>query len=74
MSKPTGQTSDTRYLVVVNNEEQYSIWDESMPIPPGWRAEGFAGSKDDCLMHVGRVWTDMRPRSRRSANRPVAHG
>jgi MbtH protein len=58
MSEPT-------YLVVVNDEEQYSIWDESIPAPAGWRAEGFSGPKQDCLDHIERIWTDMRPLSLR---------
>jgi MbtH protein len=62
MSEPV----EIRYLVVLNDEEQYSIWDESMAVPAGWRAEGFAGVKDDCLAHIERVWTDMRPRSVRT--------
>jgi MbtH protein len=62
MSEPV----EIRYLVVRNDEEQYSIWDESMAVPVGWRAEGFAGVKEDCLAHIERVWTDMRPRSVRT--------
>lgn len=57
--------ADARYLVVVNDEEQYSTWEETTPIPNGWRAEGHQGSKQDCLAHIGQVWTDMRPRSLR---------
>lgn len=57
----------TRYKVVINDEEQYSIWSEDQPNPPGWRDEGFAGEKDDCLSHIDQVWTDMRPRSLREA-------
>jgi MbtH protein len=58
---------DTRYVVVINGEEQYSIWAETMPIPDGWHAAGFAGARADCLDHIERVWTDMRPRSLRDA-------
>ncbi|WP_069167514.1 MbtH family protein [Nocardia altamirensis] len=53
------------YLVVMNTEEQYSIWDATQPIPAGWRAEGHSGSKDECLDHIEQVWTDMRPLSLR---------
>ena len=53
--------------VVVNAEEQYSIWPADRPNPPGWHDEGFSGSKEDCLAHVNTVWTDMRPRSLRLA-------
>lgn len=60
----TGE-SPAIYDVVANDEEQYSIWRTGRQIPAGWRAVGFRGSKDDCLEHVGKVWTDMRPRSLR---------
>ncbi|MFI0353852.1 MbtH family protein [Actinomadura sp. 9N407] len=59
--------SEPRYLVVVNDEEQYSLWDETMPLPGGWRAAGFAGAKADCLAHIEEIWTDMRPLSLRTA-------
>lgn len=55
------------YLVVVNHEEQYSIWPEYKAIPAGWRAEGTRGSKPECLQHIDEVWTDMRPLSLRKA-------
>lgn len=51
------------YLVVVNDEEQFSIWFADRDLPAGWRAEGFAGSRDECLAHIEATWTDMRPRS-----------
>jgi MbtH protein len=54
-----------RYLVVVNHEEQYSVWLEGRDIPAGWRAEGTSGTRDECLDHVERIWTDMRPLSLR---------
>lgn len=56
---------DTRYQVVVNHEEQYSIWPADRELPLGWQAEGFSGSKTDCLRHIEEVWTDMRPLSLR---------
>lgn len=57
------------YLVVTNQEEQYSIWPQSRPVPPGWRAEGTQGSKAECLAHIDEVWTDMRPLSLRRSGR-----
>jgi len=57
-------TQDT-YLVVVNDEEQYSIWFADRELPAGWRAEGTSGSRDECLAHIDQVWTDMRPLSLR---------
>jgi MbtH protein len=55
------------YKVVLNHEEQYSIWAADQPAPAGWRDDGYAGSKDECLAHIERVWTDMRPLSLRLA-------
>ncbi|GAB3885986.1 MbtH family NRPS accessory protein [Kibdelosporangium lantanae] len=55
-----------RYRVVINDEEQYSIWPkDGMEIPAGWRATGFSGEKEACLAHIAEVWTDLRPRSLR---------
>jgi MbtH protein len=57
---------DTRmFSVVVNHEEQYSIWLAGKKIPEGWRETGFSGKKDDCLAHIDSLWTDMRPLSLR---------
>lgn len=53
------------YKVVVNHEEQYSIWPDYKEIPAGWRAVGKAGPKADCLEYIKEVWTDMRPLSLR---------
>ncbi|HET8643645.1 MAG TPA: MbtH family protein [Pseudonocardiaceae bacterium] len=62
----TDEDADARsYLVVVNDEEQYSIWLADRELPAGWRAEGKSGTKDECLAHIAEVWTDMRPRSLR---------
>ena len=55
----------TIYRVVVNHEEQYSIWPADMTIPLGWRDAGKSGPKADCLAYVKEVWTDMRPLSLR---------
>jgi MbtH protein len=56
-----------QYLVVLNDEEQYSIWAAGRSIPDGWRAEGFSGSRQECLDYIDQVWKDMRPRSLRIA-------
>ncbi|SNR35426.1 MbtH family protein [Actinomadura mexicana] len=53
------------YRVVINHEEQYSIWPEDREIPAGWRAEGAQGTKSECLAHIDQAWTDMRPLSLR---------
>ncbi|MFJ4192153.1 MbtH family protein [Kitasatospora sp. NPDC089509] len=57
----------TVYQVVVNHEEQYSIWPADRELPAGWRAEGPQGEKAQCLAHIDEVWTDMRPLSLRQA-------
>lgn len=51
----------TRYAVVVNDEEQYSLWPDDRPLPHGWHREGTVGSEQQCLAHIEQVWTDMRP-------------
>jgi MbtH protein len=58
----------SRFEVVVNDEDQYSIWRSDRELPPGWRPVGFAGTRGECLAHVAEVWTDMRPRSVRAAS------
>lgn len=58
------------YVVVRNDEEQYSIWPEGRDVPAGWRVDGVSGDKTACLRHIEEVWTDMRPRSLRRALRP----
>ncbi|WP_327432449.1 MbtH family protein [Streptomyces sp. NBC_01236] len=55
----------TSYTVVVNDEEQYSIWPVDRDIPAGWRERGLRGSKEECLAHIQEIWTDMRPLSLR---------
>ncbi|MGD1027842.1 MbtH family protein [Candidatus Binatus soli] len=55
----------TRYTVVVNHEEQYSIWPSEKKFPLGWTAAGKTGSKTECLAYIKEVWTDMRPLSLR---------
>jgi MbtH protein len=56
---------DAVFRVVINHEEQYSIWPEYRDIPNGWREVGKRGSKSDCLAYIDEVWTDMRPLSLR---------
>lgn len=56
---------DTVYKVVVNAEEQYSIWPADRENPLGWRDAGKSGTKRECLEWIEEVWTDMRPRSLR---------
>ena len=49
------------YVVVLNDEEQYSIWPQGRDLPIGWRGDGVSGSRAACLAHISEVWTDMRP-------------
>jgi MbtH protein len=60
-----------QFEVVINVEEQYSIWSADSSPPAGWRTVGMRGSKVECLGYIEQVWTDMRPRSlrERSASR-----
>ncbi|WP_316527981.1 MbtH family protein [Kitasatospora brasiliensis] len=58
---------DAVYQVVVNHEEQYSIWPADREIPAGWRAAGPRARKEECLSYIDEVWTDMRPLSVREA-------
>jgi MbtH protein len=53
------------YKVVINHEEQYSIWPADRENALGWRDEGTQGSKEHCLTHIKQEWTDMRPLSLR---------
>jgi MbtH protein len=56
---------NTIYKVVVNHEEQYSIWPADRDLPLGWREVGKSGTKEECLAYIKEVWTDMRPLSLR---------
>ena len=55
----------TIYKVVINHEEQYSIWPAHRENPLGWFDVGKSGPKDECLAYIKEVWTDMRPLSLR---------
>jgi len=55
------QEDTTIYKVVVNHEEQYSIWPEYREIPPGWKEAGKTGTKQECLVFIERIWQDTRP-------------
>jgi MbtH protein len=59
------QEDTTTYKVVVNHEEQYSIWPADRETPLGWRDAGKSGPKAECLAYIKEVWTDMRPLSLR---------
>ncbi|WP_425361107.1 MbtH family protein [Candidatus Tisiphia endosymbiont of Stenodema calcarata] len=62
------QTADEyqeMYLVLINHEEQYSLWPSYKAIPAGWKAIGEERTKNECLAYIDEVWTDMRPLSLR---------
>jgi len=59
------EVTEAQYEVVVNHEEQYSIWSAGRELPLGWNTVGKRGSKDECLAYIKEVWTDMRPLSLR---------
>jgi MbtH protein len=61
------------YKVVVNHEEQYSIWLADRENPAGWRDAGKSGSKSECLAYIKEVWMDMRPLSLRKQMAQAAH-
>lgn len=59
------EPKEEQYKVVVNHEEQYSIWPLRRELPAGWKPAGKSGSKSECLSWIQEVWTDMRPLSLR---------
>lgn len=65
MGYDENEQDKTIYKVVMNHEEQYSIWPAAKKIPNGWQAEGKEGYKEECLSYIGAIWTDMRPLSLR---------
>lgn len=54
------------HAVVVNHEEQYSLWPADRDVPAGWSRTGYAGTREECLAHIEEIWTDMRPLSLRN--------
>lgn len=67
MSTSEQDVADQQFRVVVNAEEQYSIWPADRDNPGGWRDGGRSGTKTECLEFIEEVWTDMRPLSLRKA-------
>ncbi|MFI6685149.1 MbtH family protein [Streptomyces sp. NPDC050485] len=55
--------TELAYKVVLNSEEQYSVWPAERANPAGWFDEGTRGTLPECLEHIDETWTDMRPRS-----------
>jgi MbtH protein len=68
------ETEDTTtYKVVINDEEQYSIWPADRENALGWKDVGKSGPKAECLAYIKEVWTDMRPLSLRKKMEAAAH-
>ncbi len=65
MSTQDESAQDRAFKVLVNHEEQYSLWREDWPSPRGWTDTGKNGTREECLEYVNQVWTDMRPLSLR---------
>ena len=65
MARDDESEDTTIYKVVVNHEDQYSIWPADRDNALGWKDAGKSGSKAECLAYIKDVWTDMRPRSLR---------
>jgi MbtH protein len=62
MTNPFEDT-DKQYLVLENDERQYSLWPNFISVPSGWSMVHGPGNRDDCLDYINRHWTDMRPKS-----------
>ncbi|MFE3602200.1 MbtH family protein [Streptomyces sp. NPDC059096] len=63
----TDEGVENAWFVVVNDEDQYSVWAAGRPVPDGWRTVGEARDRAACLAHIEEHWTDMRPKSVRGA-------
>lgn len=69
---PMDADDTTTYVVLINAEEQYSLWQQHKPVPAGWTIVGKAGSKAECMQYVDEHWTDMRPLSLRCKMEPFS--
>ncbi len=59
------EDQDGRYHVLVNDEEQHSLWPSFAEVPAGWRVAFGPAARDACVSYVEEHWTDLRPRSLR---------
>jgi MbtH protein len=64
---PDPDPSSELHQVVVNHEEQYSIWPAHRELPKGWHGVSKTGTREECLTHIEQVWTDLTPLSARRA-------
>ena len=65
LATPASAQGTYEYRVVVNHEEQYSIWPIDRDLPAGWKNIGQTGTLEECQDYIEEVWTDMRPLSLR---------
>jgi len=65
MSKPNWSIDGDTFQVLINAEEQYSLWPSAQTAPGGWAPVGPVGAKAECLAYIEAHWTDMRPKSLR---------
>jgi MbtH protein len=63
----TTESTGTEYMVVINVEEQYSIWPLHRELPAGWKDVGVQGPEAHCLAYIDEVWTDITPLSVRQS-------
>ena len=68
MTNPFEDDSRT-YLVLSNDEEQYSLWPATIDVPAGWTVVHSADTRQACLEYVEQNWADMRPKTLREASR-----
>jgi MbtH protein len=57
------ESDDERYLALVNDEGQYSLWPHRIDVPDGWHVAFGAATRGECLSHIEEAWQDMRPKS-----------
>jgi MbtH protein len=57
------ENEDGRYQVLVNDENQHSLWPSGIDVPAGWRVTFGEDSRQNCLDHIEKTWTDLRPAS-----------
>lgn len=61
------ESPEARFKVLINDEEQYSLWPADLPVPGGWKETGVCAAKEECDTYLEETWTDMRPKSLRIA-------
>jgi len=63
--EPLDRSENATYRVIINHEEQYSVWPAELDLPKGWKTTGMKGGLSKCQNYLEEVWTDMRPLSLR---------